>query len=66
VVQFLEQVNLSEVAEIARNEGWDGRNLISLNQVRDKENFKNECEDLGVKKSALRGKLKVELENLFE
>jgi len=65
VVKWLEELDLAEVAEIAKKEGWDGRILVGLNRVREKERFDTDCQKLGLDKQTLRLKLNLELENLF-
>jgi len=66
VTQWLEKVELSDVAEIAKEEGWDGRIIIGLNEVRDdKHKFDEEAKDVGLAKGGHRLKLKVELKKLF-
>jgi len=66
VIKWLKEVGLDRIAPVAQEDEWDGRILIGLNKVRhEKDNFKNECQELGLEKPALQMKLKVELETLF-
>jgi len=65
VTEWLKKANLDELAKTATEGGWNGRVLEGLNDSRESPNFIPFCVGLGLEKTILHIRLKVELKRLF-